>query len=550
VRFLPTVARVLPGIRVIHLVRDGRDCFASQLHSRFSLYSAAIRPPARQAAEWCEAVDAGRRDGPSLPWYLEVRYEALVLDTERTLAEICRFIGVAYEPGMSDFHARAEARLRELRDRVVEGGRQQAADVRRAAFELTKSPPDETRVGRWRETLLPEEVAAYEKVAGPLLAACGYEPATSILSRRDEAAAHDFAVASAAALGRRAYAEASRLATRAFRADPLSTQRMRELQAVAEWQEDLAVHWRMEFAWNASAEARFGGRLPAWQGEPIDAAHRLFIWKSYRHLSAEVRHAAALANLGEAAAHTTVEVDPRLVPLVKRRFPTLDVVPRGALPDDAVPSRAAYHATWERLGHYLLPSAAAIPKEPWLEADPERVRWFARRRLSRAMRPRVGLVWHSTNTAKSLPPHEAWRALLAVTGVEFVSAQHDIDPRGVAEWRGLGERVRVEPVDLRDDLDGLAAVVRSCDLVVAIFASQAHLAGALGVPTWLLVREAPILAWPLGKATTVWYTHTRCVWVADDEPWEQALRRVADELRAWRAAWVRRRIRAFFRRPN
>lgn len=61
-RFLPTVARVLPGIRVIHLVRDGRDCFASQLHPRFSLYSAAIRPPARQAAEWCEAgVHVGDR---------------------------------------------------------------------------------------------------------------------------------------------------------------------------------------------------------------------------------------------------------------------------------------------------------------------------------------------------------------------------------------------------------------------------------------------------------------------------------------------------------
>lgn len=548
VRFLPTIERVLPGVRVIHLLRDGRDCFASQLHSRFSLYSNAIRPPAVQATEWCEAVCAGRRAGPSLAAYLEIRYEDLILDTARVLAEICQFLGVPYEPSMTAYHAHAEARLRELGDRVVEGGRRQTAGVRREAFALTRSAPDETRVGRWRETLLPDEVAAYETVAGPLLAACGYEPSSAILSRRDDAAAHDFAVASAAALARREYPEAKLYATLAFRADPQSVQRMRELQAVAEWGEDLAVHWRMEVACDESAEARFGGRLAAWGGEPIDADNRLFIWKSHRHLGAELRHVAALANLGDMVAHATVEVDPRLVPLVKRRFPSIDVVARGAGPADAVPPAASFHATWERLGHFLLPSAAAIPREPWLEAHPGRVRRFARRPFPRVIRPRVALVWHSINNDKSLPPLGAWRHLLSVPGVEFVSAQHGIEPRDLVEWQGMGGRVRVESVHLRDDLDGLAAVLRSCDLVVAISASQAHLAGALGVPTWLLLREAPILSWPLGRAATVWYPNTRCRWVRGGDDWEPAMRRVAKDLRSWRTAWRRRRLSQFFRR--
>lgn len=542
VRYLPTIERVLPGVRVIHLIRDGRDCFASQLHSRFSLYSNAIRPPAAQATEWCEAVGAGRRTGPALPAYLEVRYEDLILDTARVLAEICRFLGVTYEPGMTAYHVHAEARLRELGDRVVEGGRRQTADVRREAFALTRSAPDETRIGRWRETLLPDEVAAYEAVAGPLLAACGYETSRSILARRDEAASHELAVASAAALARREYAEAKRYATLAFRSDPQSVQRMRELQAVAEWGEDLAVHWRMEVASNEPAETRFGGRLAAWGGEPIDAANRLFIWKSHRHLGAELRSIAALANLGDMAAHATVEVDPRLVPLVRRRFPPIDVVARGAGPADAVPPATSFHATWERLGHYLLPSAAAIPKAPWLEADPGRVQRFARRPCPRVLRPRVALVWHSINSDKSLPPLGTWRHLLSVPGVEFVSAQHGIEPRDLVEWQGLGGRVRVEPVQLHDDLDGLAAVLRSCDLVVAVSASQTHLAGALGVPTWLLIHEAPMLSWPLGRTATVWYPNTRCRWVRGGDDWEPAMHRMAEDLRRWRAAWRRRRL--------
>jgi hypothetical protein len=493
----------------------------------------AIRSPARQALDWCDAVAAGRRDGPSLPAYIEIHYEDLVCDTARVLERICHFLGQDYEPEMLDYHERAAKRLAELRDRAVEGGRVQPAAVRRQAFSLTQSPPDELRIGRWLETLLPSEVDEYEAVAGPMLAECGYDPSAAILGRRDEILAHDQAVLSAAALSRHHYDEAKRCATRAFRADPRSNQRMRELSAIAEWTQDPAVQWRMDIVCDEAAEARFGGRLPAWAGEPLDSGRRLFIWKSHRHLGAELRYSAALSNLGEMAAYCTVEVDGRLAPPLSRRFPAIDFVPRGVHDGHALPQATCFHATWERLAHYLLPSAAAMPRDPWLEADPARVRRFARRWFPRSLRPRVALVWHSINADKSLPPLGSWRHLLAVRGIEFVSAQHGADPRTIPEWRPLGGRVRLEKVDLHEDLDGLAAVLRSCDLLIAISASQAHLAGALGVPTWLVVREQPQLSWPLGSEKTIWYPGVRCVWVRGEADWDPAMQRLADDLRAW-----------------
>lgn len=533
VRFLPSIFRVLPCIRVIHLIRDGRDCFASQMHSRFSMHSVAIRSPARQAADWCDSVAAGRRDGPSLPAYIEIRYEDLVGETARVLERICRFLGEDYEPAMLGYHDRAAKRLAELGDRVVDGGRMQPAAVRRKAFSLTLSPPDELRIGRWLETLLPSEVKEYEAVAGPMLAECGYRLSAAILDGRNENLAHEQAVQFAAALARRDYDEAQRCATRAYRADPRSLQRMRELSSIAEWTQDLAVQWRMEVVCDEAAESRFGGRLPAWAGEPLDSGRRLFIWKSHRHLGAELRYSAALANLGEGAKHCTVEVDARLAPLLARRFPALDVVPRDATASEAVPQGTCFHATWERLAHYLLPSIAAMPRDPWLVADPSRVGQFSRRWFPRSLRPRVALVWHSVNADKSLPPLESWRHILAVRGIEFVSAQHHADPRRIPEWRPLGGRVRVEKVDMYGDLDGLAAVLRSCDLLIAVSASQVHLAGGLGVPTWLVVREQPQLSWPLGSEQTIWYPGMRCVWVREEADWDAAMRRLADDLRAW-----------------
>ena len=541
IRFLPAIDRVLPRIRVIHIIRDGRDCFASQMHSRFSLFSNAIRSPEKGASEWCEAVATGQRFGPLLDAYLEIRYEQLILNPSAVLKEICSFIGVPYEAEMADYHLRAEARLRELGDRLVEGGRLQTGKTRREAFALTRLPPDETRIGRWMQTLLPEAVHEYEKVAGSLLTALGYETSAQMFSRHDELISQSNAEQAAAALLRYDYAEAKRLATLAWRAHPSSEFRTENLLTVAEWTQDLAVHWRMEVVSNQGEKKRFGNALPAWNGESLSDERRLLIWKYHRHLGAEIRYAAALSNLGCMGKYCSVEVDPRLAPLLKRRFPEIDFIPDGkCISGEEVPPGIAYNATWERLGYYLLPSAAAMPKEPWLTADVPRVEQFSRRRFPRSLRPRIALVWNSTNTDKSLPPIEVWRHLLSVRGVEFVSAQHDSDPRKIAAWDGLSQRIRLEQVDLRDDLDGLAALMLSCDLVITISASQAHLAGALGLPVWLVIREQPLLSWPLGSTESVWYPKTRCVWVRHESDWEPTMKMLADELRTRRTDPIQR----------
>ncbi|MEI7780751.1 MAG: hypothetical protein WCJ18_02360 [Planctomycetota bacterium] len=76
------------------------------------------------------------------------------------------------------------------------------------------------------------------------------------------------------------------------------------------------------------------------------------------------------------------------------------------------------------------------------------------------------------------------------------------------------------------------------------------MAGALAVPTWVVMRERPHLSWPLGCETTNWYPRTRCHWVLNDDDWEPGMRRIADELRAWTAAWRRRRVAQFMRLPT
>jgi ADP-heptose:LPS heptosyltransferase len=78
------------------------------------------------------------------------------------------------------------------------------------------------------------------------------------------------------------------------------------------------------------------------------------------------------------------------------------------------------------------------------------------------------------------------------------------------EIADAGAPVLVErSVDQLADIDRFAAQVAAMDLVVSIDNSTAHLAGALGIPTWVLLPYAPDWRWMLGREDSLWYPAMR-----------------------------------------
>jgi len=66
-------------------------------------------------------------------------------------------------------------------------------------------------------------------------------------------------------------------------------------------------------------------------------------------------------------------------------------------------------------------------------------------------------------------------------------------------------------VDNREDLDGLAALIEACDEVVSIGNATAHLAGALGKRTTVLLPEAPSWRWLARDDQTLWYSSVQVI---------------------------------------
>jgi hypothetical protein len=166
------IADILPEAHFVHVIRDGRDVALSLRDMWFApgrdmttlgrYWSERIRA-ARQAAEW------GLR-------YLEIRYEALIAEPERTLRAVCAFVDLSYDPRMLRYHETARQRLDEVTTwRGPDGGVIVTKEQRLHNHRFTSLPPMAERVGRWRTELTGDETAEIEAVAGDLLAELGYQ---------------------------------------------------------------------------------------------------------------------------------------------------------------------------------------------------------------------------------------------------------------------------------------------------------------------------------------------------------------------------------------
>jgi hypothetical protein len=110
---LPVLAQMYPDALYIHVVRDGRDVAASLARTWTGGAEPSVDEIEAAAREWVEAVGAVHRAAPDLPRFHQVRYEDLLADPLRVVAELWTWIGV----GVSD-EARAVAAQR-LEERVT-----------------------------------------------------------------------------------------------------------------------------------------------------------------------------------------------------------------------------------------------------------------------------------------------------------------------------------------------------------------------------------------------------------------------------------------------
>lgn len=145
---------------------------------------------------------------------------------------------------------------------------------------------------------------------------------------------------------------------------------------------------------------------------------------------------------------------------------------------------------------------------------------------------RVGLVW--AGRKKPDPnrtcPFENFATLAEISGVTFYSLQLENEMSGHGEKR-QGLCILDHTAEIRDFSD-TAALITHLDLVISIDTGVAHLAGALGKETWVLLPYAADWRWMLDRDDSPWYPGMRLFRQMSAGDWQPVMASVKEALRA------------------
>jgi len=291
---------------------------------------------------------------------------------------------------------------------------------------------------------------------------------------------------------------------------------------------DLKAGFR-EFEWRLSHPApKFRPRsfdVPRWRGEGRNG--RTLLIHAEQGLGDTLHFVRFISGAAATGGPVVLQVQPQLAELLRN---SLDVI---VISRDEPEPPFDLHVPLMSLAYELGTTIDMIPAEvPYLKVAPAKIAEW-RQRLAKYSGLKVGVVWagspgHRHDGMRSLPAEIVLPDLL-IPGVQLFSLQKE--PR--AGDRPVLEQLKGKVVDLEPHLANFAdtaAAVSAMDLVITVDTSVAHMAGALGKPTWILLPHILDWRWLYEREDTPWYPTVRLFRQRRPKDWASVLNRLPGEL--------------------
>jgi tetratricopeptide (TPR) repeat protein len=290
---------------------------------------------------------------------------------------------------------------------------------------------------------------------------------------------------------------------------------------------------------------------PRWQGEDVRGKKLLLVGE--QGLGDEIMFSNILPDAQAAVGDSgklQISVDPRLIPLYRRTYPKAEVGTyddRTLIDDNGnkalrlIPFASNNNKPdfWAPMGsalQYYRKSVADFPRKAFLTPDPARVAEY-KKQMAALPGKKIGICWRSMmmtgKRAKYFSPIDAWGTILQTPGITFVNLQYgDSAPDLARAKEKFGVQIHsVEGLDLKDDIDGTAALALALDLVLSAPTAAAHTAASVGAKVWYLSVG---LGWPqLGTGEYPWHADTRVFWPTKFGDWDSVMPGFARELAAF-----------------
>ncbi len=155
INYAPTLLKIFPHAKIIHIVRDGRAVANSILPLDWGPNTII------KAAPWWKAmVQEGLAMERTLPpdQIVQVRYEDLVYEPNVTMERLCEAVGLPYEP------------------HIIQADGFEPPEYTASQHTMIGKRPDPSRATRWKETLTPRQIEMFDSLASDMLSKMDYTP--------------------------------------------------------------------------------------------------------------------------------------------------------------------------------------------------------------------------------------------------------------------------------------------------------------------------------------------------------------------------------------
>ncbi len=241
--------------------------------------------------------------------------------------------------------------------------------------------------------------------------------------------------------------------------------------------------------------------------------------------------------------HVRYEAHPEMLDLMQRSFPEVEVIPRAPdFPGAIGIKNFDYHLPLGSMAHVLGMDLDTIPTfDHYLTPNPELVNKYAG--LLPSIGKKVGLCWSSgireygiwiAEYGRRKSMHFNTLSPLLKLPKAFVSLQVGPERAQMEGWQAIGIH---DVLPEKPNWDDTAALIANLDLVITVDTAVAHLAGAMGKPTWLMMQqdgaswhfmtERPGAPW---NERSPWYPSIRIFRQKKPGDWSDVVDRVAKEL--------------------
>lgn len=271
---------------------------------------------------------------------------------------------------------------------------------------------------------------------------------------------------------------------------------------------------------------------PAWRGERLDGLLRI---RGEQGVGDQLLFTRLLPLVFERTPRVAVDCDPRLAGLLRRAYPRLETL---LAPNETCAGTRAHIAMGDLAGVLKLASDDIVRLPVAMRADEAKTSSLREkyRQLGNG-KPAVGIAWASPLARQARSKRAAlehWGALLREP-YSFVSLQYGDDRADIEAARRLStcEIFHDESIDQMHSIEDFAAQLAALDHIVTISNTTAHVAGALGLPAFVLLAPGHGLHWYWGAEgeRTLWYPSLRLLRRPLGAPWDDQIAAAAKAVR-------------------